>query len=107
MPEWRLQLILVESEFTSAKSGGNTHDGIVGDDLVGGLGRCSQNRAQDTKAGSHDEEDLPTKDIRKTPADEQESFPLAGLFFGERTSGGKGISRGYPRGICRVSKNSG
>jgi hypothetical protein len=29
------------------------------------------------------------------------------LFFGERTSGGKGISRGYPRGICRVSKNSG
>jgi len=94
-----------EGRFTRAEGSSNTHKGIVGNNLIGRFRSSPENRAQDTKGGCHDEEDLTTEDIRKTAANKKESCGIRYNCSKGYTSGGKGICGRDPRSIRGVTQN--
>lgn len=57
----------------TGESGRNAHDSHVGNDLVGSFGGGSDDRADNSQTGTHDEEDFSTKDVGKRTTDKEES----------------------------------
>jgi len=57
----------------TGESGRNAHDSHVSNDLVGSFGGGSDDRADNSQTGTHDEEDFSTKDVGKRTTDKEES----------------------------------